>query len=508
MGKYLFLFCSLILLSSGCQEQEQIKPNILFILADDLGYGELGSYGQSLIETPNLDQLRASGMKFNQFYSPAPVCAPSRAMFLSGLHAGHAYIRSNDEWPERGEVWNYEKASMNPGLEGQRPIPAETQSIAKVLQAANYQTALIGKWGLGAPGTEGVPNNLGFDYFYGYNCQRQAHNLYPPHLWENDQKIKLNNALVAPGTKLPSTADPQDLNAYERYTQPDYAPTLMHQKALDFINDRDSERPFFLYYASPLPHVPLQAPQKLVEYYVQKLGDETPYLGERGYFPNRYPNATYAAMITYLDQQVGELIQTLKDNSIYKETLIVFTSDNGPTYAGGVDPEYFNSAGQFPNPYGRTKGFTYEGGIRVPMIAAWPGMIEAQSESEHQASFYDLFPTFAELARSNAFFDSDGISLLPTLMNNGDQEAHEYLYWEFPSYNGQQAVRLGKWKGLRMNMNDGNREIELYDLSNDPQEQTNLAKEYPDVVKRIELIMKEAHTPPQNPKFNLPIDQE
>jgi len=502
----LLIFSYLIAFLFSCQEREVIRPNIVFILADDLGYGELGSYGQELIETPNIDRLRSSGMKFTQFYAPAPVCAPTRAMLLSGLHAGHAYIRSNDEWAERGEVWNYVKASADPRLEGQRPIPANTQSIAKILQQSGYETALIGKWGLGAPFTEGIPNKQGFDYFYGYNCQRQAHNLYPGHLWENENKVQLSNQLVAPGTKLPAEANPLAASSYTLYQQTDYAPTLMQEKVLDFIR-KEREDPFFLYYASPLPHVPLQAPDSLVQYYVQKFGDEKPYLGQRGYFPNRYPNATYAAMITYLDQQVGELISTLKKEGVYEKTLIVFTSDNGPTYAGGVDPEYFNSAGQFPNPYGRTKGFTYEGGIRVPMIASWPGHIEANSSSDYIGSFYDFFPTFAELARSAMPYQSDGISLLPTFKNDGVQTKHDYLYWEFPSYNGQQAVRMGKWKGLRMNMNDGNLAIELYDLSNDPQEQKNLAKEYPEIVEQIEHIMLAAHTAPENPKFNLPIDK-
>jgi len=501
-----YLGLAILFLFLGCKNQTIDQPNIVFILADDLGYGELGSFGQELIETPNLDALRAEGMAFEQFYAPAPVCAPTRAMFLSGLHAGHSYIRSNDEWTERGEVWNYAAASNDPGLEGQRPIPANTPSIAKVLRSANYQTALIGKWGLGAPGTEGVPNNQGFDYFYGYNCQRQAHNLFPPHLWENNNKVILKNDLVAPGTKLEENSDPLLQASYERYTQKDYAPSLMQEKALEFISKRDLDNPFFLYYASPLPHVPLQAPESLVQHYVQKFGDEQPYLGNNGYFPNRYPNATYAAMITYLDQQIGELIELLKKEGIYNNTLIVFTSDNGPTYAGGVDPEYFNSAGKFPNHYGRTKGFTYEGGIRVPMIASWPGKIKPNTASRHISSMIDLFPTFSEIAGIEVKSGTDGISLLPTLYGLESQESHEYLYWEFPSYNGQQAVRIGKWKGLRMNMNDGNRSIELYDLEKDAAEQHDIAKEHPDVVKRIEEIMLKAHLPPLNPKFNLPID--
>lgn len=499
------LSVTIVLLCLSCKEQK--KPNILFILADDLGYGELGSYGQELIETPNLDELRASGMKFTQFYSPAPVCAPSRYMFLSGLHAGHSYIRSNDEWAERGEVWDYELASSDPSLEGQRPIPANTPSIAKELKRNNYQTALIGKWGLGAPGTEGVPNKHGFDYFYGYNCQRQAHNLYPPHLWENEQKIRLNNELVAPRTKLSTQADPKASDSYALFEQQEYAPTLMQERAISFIKNRNKESPFFLYYASPLPHVPLQAPKKWVEFYEEKLGPEEPYLGQNGYFPNRTPNATYAAMISYLDEQVGELIDLLKEEGLYNNTMIVFTSDNGPTYAGGVDPNAFNSAGPFDNNYGRTKGFTYEGGIRVPLIVSWPGIVEANSQSDWMGSFYDFFPSFLDVAENNTQHNSDGLSIIPLLKGETEYPQHDHLYWEFPSYNGQQAVRYGKWKGIRKNMNDGNRQIELYDLDNDPTESTDLASEHPEIVTKIEDIMIQEHRKPENPKFNLAIDK-
>lgn len=501
--KFFFLLSYLLLISCSSPSK---RPNIVFILADDLGYGELGSYGQRLIETPHLDQLRLEGMKFTDFYSPSPVCAPSRYMFLSGLHAGHAYIRGNDEWAERGEVWNYKLASQNPGLEGQRPIPLETPSIAKELQKAGYQTALIGKWGLGAPQTHGVPNLHGFDYFYGYNCQRQAHNLYPPHLWENEEKIILNNELVAPRTKLLKDADPNKDESYALFEQVEYAPALMQIKALNFIETRETDQPFFLYYASPLPHVPLQAPKEWVQYYEEKLGKEEPYLGDKGYFPNRTPNATYAAMISYLDQQVGELVTTLKSEGIYDNTLIVFTSDNGPTYAGGVDPEYFNSAGVFQNQYGRTKGFTYEGGIRVPTIVSWPKKIEAGATNSWIGSFYDFFPTFLEVAQTTSEHTSDGISMIPTLFNNSNAPMHDYLYWEFPSYNGQQAVRYGQWKGIRKNMNDGNRKIELYHLKKDPQEKIDLSDQYPDLVHTIESIMTNEHRPSLLTKFKLAID--
>ncbi|RKQ42419.1 arylsulfatase [Roseivirga pacifica] len=497
----------LALLALACQsEKESTPPNIIFILADDLGYGELGSYGQQIIQTPNIDQLASEGMRFTNFYAGAPVCAPSRYVFLTGLHTGHAYIRGNDEWAERGAVWDYKAAVADPSLEGQRPIPDSTFTLGEALQTVGYQTALVGKWGLGAPNTEGVPNQQGFDYFYGYNCQRQAHNLYPAHVWENEKKVVLRNDTVPPGTKLPDGADPMQAQSYAAYSQPDYGPKLMHDKALSFIKTRDKTAPFMLYYASPLPHVPLQVPEEYVTKYHEIIGEEDPYLGQNGYFPHRYPKAAYAGMISYLDDQVGELVALLKAEGIYENTIIVFTSDNGPTYAGGVDADYFNSANPFPNNYGRTKGFTYEGGIRVPMIASWPGKIEAGTTSNHIGSFYDFFPTFTELAGSTSAHKLDGISLTNELLGNSpSQKTHEYLYWEFPSYKGQQAVRMGKWKGIRTNMLEGNLSVELYDLDADPTEQFNIANEHPDVVKKIEQIMREAHTEPEIAKFSIPV---
>lgn len=489
----------------GCQKKEAPKPNILLILADDLGYGELGSYGQQIIQTPNIDALAAKGMRFTQFYSGSPVCAPSRYVLLTGMHTGHAFIRGNDEWTERGDVWDYKAAVSDPGLEGQRPIPDSTLTMAEVLAKSGYQSALIGKWGLGAPNTEGVPNRQGFDYFCGYNCQRQAHNLYPVHIWENDQKLVLRNDTIAPGTKLAEGANPNDPESYRPYHQPDYGPAKMHEKALQFIKTRNKEQPFLLYYASPLPHVPLQVPQEYVEKYRKIIGEEEPYLGQNGYFPNQYPKAAYAGMIDYLDHQVGELVQALKDEGIYENTLIIFTSDNGPTYAGGVDAEYFNSAGPFPNPYGRTKGFTYEGGIRVPMIASWPGKIQAGSTSDYIGAFQDILPTLAEVSQTPFNEQIDGISFASVLFNEPKPAKHDYLYWEFPSYNGQQAIRMGQWKGVRMNMMDGNLDIELYNLETDLAEQHNVAAENPAIVEQIRKAMEAEHREPEIAKFSIPV---
>ncbi|MFY0651387.1 MAG: arylsulfatase [Cyclobacteriaceae bacterium] len=498
----LLLFTAALLFTNCSEPKSDVKPNIIYILADDLGYAELGSYGQELIETPNLDALAAGGMRFTQHYSGAPVCAPSRCVLLTGQHTGHAFIRGNDEWASRGEVWNFAKAVEDPNLEGQRPIPADIPTIGNVLQDVGYKTAIVGKWGLGAPLTDGIPNNRGFDFFYGYNCQRQAHTLCPKHLWKNKEKVWLDNELVPPRTKLDSAADPYDLSNYAKYIQKDYAPELMQQEVLGFIEE-NKNNPFFMYYATPLTHVPLQIPQKYVDKYVEKFGEEEPYIGDKGYFPNRYPKAAYAAMVTYLDKQVGEIVQKLKDIGQYENTLIIFSSDNGPTYVGGSDSPYFDSAKPFKSEYGWGKGFTHEGGIRVPMIASWEGKIAAGRTSNLISAFWDVLPTLAEVAGTQAPENIDGISFFPELMGKAKQKEHEFLYWEFPSYQGQQAVRLGKWKGIRKNIFKGNMDIELYNLEEDISEQTNVAEGNPDIVRKIEEIMKHEHVSATIDRFKI-----
>ncbi|NND31277.1 MAG: arylsulfatase [Saprospiraceae bacterium] len=476
------------------------KPNIIYILADDLGYGELGCYGQGIIETPNLDQLAATGMQFMQHYTGAPVCAPARCTLLTGKHSGHAFVRGNDEWRERGEVWDFAAMFNDPKLEGQRPIPDEEITVAELLKKAGYINGCVGKWGLGAPETEGVPNRQGFDFFYGYNCQRQAHTLYPMHLWKNEERDLLNNKMVAPKTKLAEGADPNDSASYTNYRLDDYAPTLMHDEALNFIKS-NHESPFFLYYASPLPHVPLQAPRRWVDYYRNKIGPEEPYIGDQGYFPCQYPRATYAAMISYLDEQVGDLMSILKSLEIHDHTLVIFSSDNGPTYTGGADTRFFDSARPFKTEYGWGKGFVHEGGIRVPMIATWPGHIEAGSKSDLVSCFIDVLPTFCDVAQVEKPQNIDGISFLPTLLNEGNQDLHEYLYWEFPEYKGQQALRMGNYKAIRKNIQEGNLEIELYDLSLDIQETNNVAHENPELIEKIRSILDQEHIQATTQRF-------
>ena len=496
-------FLLLIIIFLGCNQQSSNnKPNIIYILADDLGYGELGVYGQKIIETPHIDALANNGMLFTDHYSGSPVCAPSRSVFMTGQHTGHTPIRGNDEWKERGDTWNYQAMFDDPFLEGQRPIPDSTITIAEVLKSIGYSTGMVGKWGLGAPTTEGLPNKQGFDFFYGYNCQRQAHTLYPMHLWRNDERHLLDNKNVPPHANLSEGVDPDDPNSYLDFELNEYAPELMHKEALDFI-EKNKKNPFFLYYASPLPHVPLQAPKKWVNYYRDKFGDESPYTG-KSYFPNFAPRATYAAMISYLDEQVGDLIKKLKEIGQYENTLIIFTSDNGPTYTGGADTPFFDSAKPFKTEYGWAKGFVHEGGIRVPMIASWPGKIVSGSRSSHLSAFQDMLPTFCDIVGIPNPKKIDGISLMPTLLGKDQSEVHEYLYWEFPAYKGQQAVRMDKWKAIRRNIFDGNMRIELYNLENDIIEQNDIANLYPDIVAKIEKIMLSSRSRPIYKKFQFP----
>jgi len=500
-----FLIAGLLLFSFAAHAQKKVVqklPNIVYIYADDLGYGDLGSYGQQKIETPNIDMLAKNGMKFTQHYAFA-VCAPSRYLLMTGTNSGKAYIRGNHEWAERGPVWDFKAMEENPYLEGQWPIPDSTITIAEVLKDAGYTTGLVGKWGLGAPYTAGTPNRQGFDYFYGYICQRQDHTYYNGHLWENEDRVPVDNKIIDPNTKLPDSLDKNDPKSYERYQQNVYAPDLLIKAAVNFI-DKNNNKPFFLYYPSPLPHVSLQAPQKWVDYYHAKFGDEKPFLGG-SYFPCRYPRATYAAMISTLDEQVGQIVAQLKKNGLYENTIIMFCSDNGPAYNAGVDPVFFNSAGAFRGEYGWGKGFLREGGIREPFIVQWPGKVKAGATSNLISATIDMMPTFCELLKLPVPKNVDGLSILPTILGKpSQQKQHEYLYFEYPEYGGQQSVRLGNWKAIRLNIMKGTLKTELYDLSTDIKEQNDVAAQYPEIVKKMEDIMQKEHHTPEVSRFSMP----
>lgn len=469
-----------IAISAGslfCGRKPLEKPNIIFILADDLGYGELGCYGQKKIRTPNIDRLAAEGMKFTQHYSGSPVCAPSRCTLLTGKHTGHAYIRANDEMDERGDVWH------DPNIEGQRPLLPNTVTMGTMLQRAGYVTGAIGKWGLGGPEDTGHPNKQGFDFWYGYLCQRVAHNYYPTHLWRNNEKEMLEgNDYFYPHQKLPEDKNPNDPESYLPYSGREYSQDLMAKEARNFIK-QNKDKPFFLYLPFIVPHASIQVPDDSLEEYKGKF-PETPYKGEKGYLPNQTPRAAYAAMITRMDREVGRILDLLKELGLDENTLVIFSSDNGTAWGyGGTDPAFFNSSDGLRD----FKGSVYEGGIRVPMIARWKGKIKPGAVSDHISAFWDFYPTFAEMVEVKIPEDVDGISLLPTFLGK-KQVKHDYLYWE---YVGKQAIRIGRWKAVKPGID---KDIELYDLENDMDEKNNVADQHPEIVAEIVELMKTART--------------
>ncbi len=493
-----------ILCLASCSQAPDRQPNIIYILLDDFGYGDAACYGQLKIETPNIDRLAQNGILFTDHYAASPVSAPSRCGLMTGLHSGHMQIRGNDEMPERGDVQSHQAMLADPHLEGQRPLKKGTVTLGTQLQKAGYTTACIGKWGLGYPGSEGTPDKQGFDFFFGYNCQRQAHTYFPPFLWKNGDRVYLDNPdIIQPGTRLPKDADPYDEQSYARFTQNTYSPDLMFDEIVGFVEE-NQQRPFFLMWTTTIPHVALQAPDSIVKYYVGKFGDEEPYTGGANYYPCRYPRATYAAMISYLDSQIGQLVDKLKELNLYDNTLIIFTSDNGPTYNGGTDCPWFNSGGEFKSEKGWAKGSLHEGGIRIPMIAVWPGVIEPGTTTDHISYFPDVMPTLCQIAGIEPPTETDGISFLPTLQGKPKKQAeHPYLYWEFPESGGWKAVRWGNWKGIIRNIRKGNDRIELYDLENDLQELHDVAADHPEVIEQIRTFMAESHTDSEYPRFRM-----
>jgi arylsulfatase A len=460
----IWIIFSLVSFQCRTSRPNEELPNVIFILADDLGYGDLSCYGQTKFSTPNIDLLAKEGMVFTQHYSGSTVCAPSRSALLTGLHTGHTIIRGNKE--------------VEP--EGQYPLPDSTFTLVELFKARGYTTGIFGKWGLGSPGSSGDPLNQGFDSFMGYNCQRLAHNYYPPYLWHDREHLKI------------------DENEGEKNGV--YAPELIQKYALQFIESNQS-KPFFLYLPTVLPHAELAAPEKIMEEHRGKFEEGAPYKGTGpsdknyktgGYSSQSEPRTAFAAMINVLDDQVGEIIKKLKDLNMYDNTIIVFTSDNGPHREGGADPDFFDSNGIL-------KGYKrdlYEGGIRVPMIVHWPAKVKP-GKSDHISAFWDFMPTFSELINA-APVNSDGISFAPTLLGSHEpQRKHNYLYWEFHEQNGKQAVRKGNWKAVRLNANAEGSSIELYDLENDPGEEHDLATKFPDSVLVMRSLMERAHSPNQ-----------
>ena len=448
----LFLFFCFCLFQSYAQTST--RPNIIFILADDLGYGDVGCYGQKKIATPNIDKLATMGVKFTQFYAGSTVCAPSRCSFLTGMHTGHAVIRGN--------------VTLKP--EGQFPLPDSVVTIAMLLKKAGYTTAAFGKWSLGFITTPGDPQKKGFDEFYGYNCQTLAHNYYPDHLWHNHDRIDLAGNLKNDSV---------------------YSADLIHQQAMKFLKAKH-DQPFFLYLPFTLPHADVIVPHdEVYDYYVKKFGEQPQKTAgkENAHF-DPYPHAAFAAMVSRLDKFVGEIISAVKEKGIEKNTLIIFTSDNGPHKEGGGDPEFFNSNGGLKG----IKRDLYEGGIRVPFIAYQPGVTKPGTVNEMPGAFWDLYPTFLQIANVSSIIQTDGISLLPSLKGQKQQQ-HSYLYWELHESGGKQALRLGNWKGVKLNVSrNENAAIELYNLKTDPRETNNIASKNPKIVQQIETLMKQAYT--------------
>lgn len=454
--------------AASCVSNKPQTPNIVFILADDLGWGDVGCYGQQRFQTPNIDSLAANGLRFTQCYSGTTVSAPSRSCLITGTHSGHTPIRGNME--------------LDP--EGQFPLPEGSASIFNDMKDAGYTTGAFGKWGLGFIGSSGDPQKQGVDQFYGFNCQLLAHSYYPDHLWENGKRVEL-------GTDLP-------------YGTGTYAPDLIHKKALEFLDDAaGSGKPFFMWYPTTIPHAELLVPEDSIIQHFRGMYPETPYRGvddgplfrKGGYCSQKYPHATFAAMVTRLDWYVGDIVRRLKELGVYDNTIIIFASDNGPHREGGADPDFFDSNG----PWRGYKRDVYEGGIRVPMIVSWPGHVAAGSVSNFMCSFWDLMPTLRDLTGVSSAKGLDGVSLLPLWEGRRGQKEHDYLYFEFQELGGRQAVRRGKWKLVHMDIRWDNPRYELYNLDKDPGETRDLSAMRPDIVSDLKQIMIKAHIP--NPNF-------
>ena len=452
-----FLLACLSIAATGARSEATSQPNIIYILLDDAGYGDLSCYGQTKFLTPNIDRLASEGMKFTNHYSGSTVCAPTRSVIMSGLHTGHTPSRGNRE--------------IKPV--GQFPIPATTFTIAEALKKAGYATGAFGKWGLGNPGSEGDPIHQGFDRFFGYNCQRNAHTYYPTWLFDDLRKIELDGKT--------------------------YAHDLIMDKAVEWI-DRQHENPFFCFLPVTIPHAAMHVPEKYAAPFREKFPEFENKVGRYGNNKPfaKNPAAQFAGMMTALDEGIGRVLKSLKKHQIDQNTIVLLSSDNGPHKEGGHMPNYFNSNGGL-------RGFKrdlYEGGIRCPLLVRWPGKVEAGSTSNHISAHWDLFPTFCELAGINPPEGLDGISFLPTLLGK-EQEKHEHLYWEFYEGGGKRAVRIGKWKAVQNQVNRKGKDapIEIYDLESDRAETSDLAAQNSELIARIQKIFERSHTPSPLWKF-------
>ncbi len=483
----IFGMALLVCVHAGCEpvlvdEADKFqKPNIIYIIADDLGYGDLGSFGQEHIQTPNLDRMADEGMKFTHHYSGSTVCAPARSVLMTGFHSGRTQIRGNREQMPIGQY----------------PMMYGTPTISGILQHHGYATGGFGKWGLGYPGSSGVPSLQGFDEFFGFLGQRRAHFYYPEFLFhdvkgEELQRVYLEGNVVDDTPAWEGFEHPGSGKPIERAK---YSADVIHKEAMRFI-DENHGRPFFLFYPTQIPHASLTVPDESFQHYLDEQGnsifEEEPH--DFGHYTEQpMPKAAYAAMVTHLDKQTGEILAKLEEHGIAENTLVIFTSDNGSHSEGGYHYSMLDSNG----PLRGGKRDLYEGGIRVPTLAWWPGTVEPGTVSNLISGFQDMLPTFAELAGVSVPFGIDGISLVPTLLGTGVQQEHEYLYWEFHGQGGKQAVRWGDWKAVRLNVreNRDNAQVELYNLANDIGEENDVADSHPEILKQMVEFMKKAHIP-------------
>jgi len=451
------LGCLLALCSAAAAAD---RPNLVFILADDLGYGDVGCYGQKRIQTPNIDRLAKEGLRFIDFYAGCTVCAPSRCVLMTGYHTGHAHIRGN-AGKERPQI---------------QILRDHDVTVAEVLKKANYATALCGKWGLGDEGTIGTPNKQGFDYFFGYFNQFHAHNYYPAYLFKNEDRYPLKNVVPGDGPFGSGVAT----------SRVEYSADLITAEALRWL-EQHKDQPFFLYYSPTLPHANNEGGAN---------GMEVPDFGQ--YASTDWPpqQKAHAAMISRLDADVGRLMDLLKKLGLDKNTLVFFSSDNGPHREGGNDPDFNDSNG----PLKGIKRDLTEGGIRVPFIARWPEEI-TPGVSNFVGGFQDLMPTLAELGGASDAVPSniDGLSIVPALLGQADkQKQHDYLYWTFYERGGGQATRVGQWKAIQQPIHSS---VRLYDLAQDIGEEHDAAAEHPEIVAKLTATMKAAYTPHENWKF-------
>ncbi|MDR2919223.1 MAG: arylsulfatase [Tannerella sp.] len=448
------ILCSLSLNMIGGYAEEienERTPNVIYIMADDLGIGDLGCYGQQFIKTPAIDRLAANGIRFAQHYSGCTVSAPSRCSLMTGKHTGHSFIRGN-----KGVL-------DDEGIHFDYPLASEELTVGEIMKRKDYVTACIGKWGMGGPGTEGHPNNQGFDCFFGYLGQANAHRYYPPFLFENQNKLNLNKKV--------------------------YSHDLIMEKALNFIEE-NADKPFFLYLAPTIPHADIIVPPDMPNEY-DGMFEEKPFPGG-GYTAQPKPRATFAAMVSRLDQGVQQIMDLLETRGIVGNTIVIFTSDNGTHIEGGHDPFFFHSNGAFRG----YKRELYEGGIRTPFIVHWPGKIKPGTVSYHVSAFWDFLPTMCELIDEQTPVDIDGISYLPALTGEGEQLEHDYFYWEFHEQGGKQAILKNNWKLIKLQVDDPEKAtFELYNLDRDPSEQLNAAVQYPGIVNKLHLLMEKAHQP-------------